>query len=58
MTMGVKAAMCGRLTNTQRKSDDLLNKLTDRLGLQAPDSDRGFERFNYSADLAGACRTS
>jgi putative SOS response-associated peptidase YedK len=40
--------MCGRFTNTQRKSDDLPSKLTDRLGVKPPTSDRGFERFNVA----------
>jgi putative SOS response-associated peptidase YedK len=40
--------MCGRYTNTKRKSDDLLNKLTDSLSLNMPEADRGFERFNIA----------
>jgi putative SOS response-associated peptidase YedK len=40
--------VCGRFTNTKRKCDDLLNKLTDQLGVKAPESDRGFERFNIA----------
>jgi len=40
--------MCGRFTNTKRKSDDLLDKLTDQLGVKTPESDRGFERFNIA----------
>jgi hypothetical protein len=35
--------MCGRFTNTQRKSDDLLTKLTSQLSVKTPESDRGFE---------------
>jgi putative SOS response-associated peptidase YedK len=40
--------MCGRFTNTKRKSDDLLTKLTDQLRVKAPESERGFERFNIA----------
>jgi putative SOS response-associated peptidase YedK len=40
--------MCSRFTNTQRKSDDLLNNLTDQLSVKPPASDRGFERFNIA----------
>jgi putative SOS response-associated peptidase YedK len=40
--------MCGRFTNTKRKSDDLLDRLTDHLGVKTPESDRGFERFNIA----------
>jgi putative SOS response-associated peptidase YedK len=41
--------MCGRFTNTSRKSDALQTKLTDQLGVKTPGSDRGFERFNIAS---------
>jgi putative SOS response-associated peptidase YedK len=44
----VEAAMCGRYTNTKSKSDDLLDGLADRLGVEMPASERGFERFNIA----------
>jgi putative SOS response-associated peptidase YedK len=40
--------MCGRFTNTSRKSDDLVTKLTDQLGVDTRESQRGFERFNIA----------
>ncbi len=40
--------MCGRFTNTQRKSDEIQQKLAAKLGIGQPDEDRGFERFNIS----------
>src|SRR2546422_11324359 len=40
--------MCGRFTNTQRKSDEIQQKLAAKLGVEQPDADRGWERFNVS----------
>ena len=40
--------MCGRFTNTRKKSDDLLDRLTSKLGVGRPDDDRGYERFNIA----------
>jgi putative SOS response-associated peptidase YedK len=42
------AAVCGRITNTRSKSDELHQKLAVRLGVEPPDGDRGFERFNIA----------
>jgi putative SOS response-associated peptidase YedK len=40
--------VCGRFTNTQRKSDEIQQKLAAKLGIEPPDEDRGYERFNIS----------
>ena len=40
--------MCGRFTNTQRKSDEFQQRLAARLGITLPDGDRGYERFNVA----------
>src|SRR3954447_19747817 len=40
--------MCGRYSNTRKKSDELHEKLTDLLGVSMPASDSGFERFNVA----------
>ena len=40
--------MCGRYTLTQRRSDEIRQTLADQLGVEAPESDRGFERFNIA----------
>ena len=40
--------MCGRYTNTQRRSDEIEAKLAATLGVQTPASGRGFERFNIA----------
>jgi putative SOS response-associated peptidase YedK len=40
--------VCGRFTNTQRKSDEIQEKLAAKLGIEQPDEDRGYERFNIS----------
>ena len=40
--------MCGRYSNTAKKSDDLQAKMADLLGVSLPESDRGFERFNIA----------
>jgi putative SOS response-associated peptidase YedK len=41
-------AMCGRITNTRSKSDELQQRLIARLGMEQPDNDRGYERFNVA----------
>jgi putative SOS response-associated peptidase YedK len=40
--------VCGRFTNTQSKSDELQQKLAAKLGIEQPEDDRGYERFNIS----------
>jgi putative SOS response-associated peptidase YedK len=40
--------VCGRYTNTRRRSDEIQQKLADALGVNAPESERGFERFNIA----------
>jgi putative SOS response-associated peptidase YedK len=40
--------VCGRITNTKRKSDEIHQKLAAKLGIEAPEDDRGFERFNIA----------
>jgi putative SOS response-associated peptidase YedK len=40
--------VCGRFTNTRSKSDEVEQKLAAQLGIELPDSDRGFERFNVA----------
>jgi putative SOS response-associated peptidase YedK len=40
--------MCGRYTNTQRRSDEIQQRLADTLGVRAPESERGFGRFNIA----------
>jgi putative SOS response-associated peptidase YedK len=40
--------VCGRFSNTGKKTDELQAKLADLLGASQPDSDRGFERFNIA----------
>ncbi len=40
--------MCGRFTNTKRKSDDSVDKLAGQLGVKPPEAERGFERFNIA----------
>src|SRR5262245_2817963 len=40
--------MCGRFTNSRRKSDEIQERLAERLGVSQPKSDRGFERFNVA----------
>jgi putative SOS response-associated peptidase YedK len=42
------AGVCGRYSNTRKKSDELHTRLTDMLGVSPPESDRGFERFNVA----------
>jgi putative SOS response-associated peptidase YedK len=40
--------VCGRFTNTQRKSDEIQQKLAAKLGIEQPAGERGFERFNIA----------
>ena len=40
--------MCGRFSNTGKKTDELQEKLAQRLGVTLPESDRGYERFNIA----------
>lgn len=40
--------MCGRYTNTQKKTDELQTRMADLLGVSQPESDRGYERFNIA----------
>jgi putative SOS response-associated peptidase YedK len=42
------AAVCGRFTNSRRKSDELQERLAERLGVSVPESGRGYERFNVA----------
>jgi putative SOS response-associated peptidase YedK len=41
-------AVCGRITNTRGRSDEIQQKLAEKLGVEQPDHDRGFERFNIA----------
>jgi putative SOS response-associated peptidase YedK len=40
--------VCGRITNTRGRSDELQRELEAKLGVEQPDSDRGYERFNIA----------
>lgn len=40
--------MCGRITNTRGKSDEIQQKLAAKLGVERPDDDRGYARFNIA----------
>jgi putative SOS response-associated peptidase YedK len=40
--------MCGRFTNTKAKSDEIQRKLAEALGVEEPEDDRGYERFNIA----------
>jgi putative SOS response-associated peptidase YedK len=40
--------VCGRFTNTKGKSDEAEQRLAAMLGVELPDSDRGFGRFNIA----------
>jgi putative SOS response-associated peptidase YedK len=40
--------VCGRFTNTKRKSDEIQQKLEAKLGVKQVQGDRGYERFNIS----------
>jgi putative SOS response-associated peptidase YedK len=40
--------VCGRFTNTKRKSDELQQKLAAKLGVDQLEHDRGYERFNVA----------
>jgi putative SOS response-associated peptidase YedK len=42
------AGVCGRYSNTRKKTDELHTRLTEVLGVSHPESDRGFERFNIA----------
>lgn len=42
------APVCGRFTNTRSKSDEIQQRLVDRLGIEPPDEDRGYRRFNIA----------
>jgi putative SOS response-associated peptidase YedK len=40
--------VCGRFTNSKGKSDEIQQKLAAKLGVEQPEDDRGYERFNIS----------
>jgi putative SOS response-associated peptidase YedK len=40
--------VCGRFTNTQSKSDEIQQRLAVKLGIEPPEGDRGYERFNIA----------
>jgi putative SOS response-associated peptidase YedK len=40
--------VCGRYSNTAKKSDELQQKMADLLGVSQPKSERGFGRFNIA----------
>lgn len=40
--------MCGRYSNTGRKTDGPQKRIADLLAVPQPESDRGFERFNIA----------
>jgi putative SOS response-associated peptidase YedK len=40
--------VCGRYTLKTRRSDEIQARLAESLGVEAPPSDRGFERFNIA----------
>jgi putative SOS response-associated peptidase YedK len=40
--------VCGRFSNTAKKTDDVQAKLAELLGVATPASDRGYERFNIA----------
>lgn len=40
--------MCGRITNTRGRSDEIQRKLEANLGVEPPEEDRGYERFNIA----------
>jgi putative SOS response-associated peptidase YedK len=40
--------VCGRITNTRGKSDEIQQKLAARLGVEQPAGDSGFSRFNIA----------
>jgi putative SOS response-associated peptidase YedK len=42
------STVCGRITNTRSKSDEIQQKLAAKLGIEEPDHDRGYERFNIA----------
>jgi putative SOS response-associated peptidase YedK len=41
-------AVCGRFTNTRAKSSEIEQKLSAMLGVEQPEGDRGYRRFNIS----------
>jgi putative SOS response-associated peptidase YedK len=40
--------VCGRFTNTRGKSDEIQQQLAAQLGVDEPEDDRGYARFNIS----------
>jgi putative SOS response-associated peptidase YedK len=40
--------VCGRYTNTGKKTDELQDRLADLLGVSQPESGSGYERFNIA----------
>jgi putative SOS response-associated peptidase YedK len=40
--------VCGRYSNTAKKTDELHTKMAALLGVSTPESDRGYERFNIA----------
>jgi putative SOS response-associated peptidase YedK len=40
--------VCGRFTNTRSKSDEIQQRLAATLGIEPPEGDRGYERFNIA----------
>src|SRR5262249_14877124 len=42
------APVCGRFTNTGSKTDEIHRRLVDGLGIELPDDERGYRRFNIA----------
>jgi putative SOS response-associated peptidase YedK len=42
------SVVCGRYTLKARRSDEIQARLAESLGVETPDSDRGFVRFNVA----------
>jgi putative SOS response-associated peptidase YedK len=40
--------VCGRYSNTAKKTDELHTRMAELLGVSAAESDRGYERFNIA----------
>jgi putative SOS response-associated peptidase YedK len=40
--------VCGRYSNTTKKTDEIHTRMAELLGVSQPESDRGFERFNIA----------
>ncbi len=40
--------MCGRFSNSRRKSDQIEQHLAAGLGVDQPESERGYQRFNIA----------